>query len=840
MSQSPTVSIVIPVYNAEKTIGRALESALAQTYSPADVAVIVVDDGSIDETKAIVKGYAQRDDRISILSHDMNKGRLEARRTGVLAAKGGRILFLDADDELDKDACSVCLSDENLEYDIVQFGFEIRYLHPVSDESRAFTDAYCQPPAEIAHDDEIPHIFFRDRKGPWSLDGKMFRAEVLKRAFSYIPKSEITQAEDACACFIASDLAKSYKGIPAYRGYVYNIDAGSSDAAWTAMNLEQFGYSCAYINAMNVIKSYIDAMGRWSTLGSDYHQAYAEHLYSVTGRLLHQVRDQDKARALDVFASQWPKHDVAGAIANVAWDDCADCLESFAESCSLHPAAHPIKTVALYYNRLGIGGAERVARELMLLWNSMGYKVLFFADEEPNQGDYPLPDDIRRIVLPAAAAVTRETYAKRASALQDALISHKVDLLVYFQWDSPLIGWDAFASKMVGTKVAVYTQSNFGSLFRRSLPWSLQLPFIYAQLDGIITLSDSDLDFWRSFNQNAWKSINPLTIMPRDDQRSSLSSKEIAWEGRLHHEEKQPVEAMEIMAEVVRLLPEAHLTIVGPPTEDCKAEDLTWKARQLGIEANVSVVGPSNDVRSYLKKASVFLMTSSFEGYCLALAEAKATGLPCVMYALPYLELTKGNRGIVPINTHDHAPYLQMMETEAGRAEITARRRAAAEAIVHILRDDSLRRKLADASYEHMLEFTSFDFRGLWQRVFEGLATKDLVTSSVTASSRLMMETLVRGSRYASSMLSHTRRKLADKTSSLERAESRLRELEPQLESTRSELAAKSKSLDVALKELTQAHAFIDELRSSTTWQVGSIATWLPRKAKDTWRNKKR
>ena len=102
-----------------------------------------------------------------------------------------------------------------------------------------------------------------------------------------------------------------------------------------------------------------------------------------------------------------------------------------------------------------------------------------------------------------------------------------------------------------------------------------------------------------------------------------------------------------------------------------------------------------------------------------------------------------------------------------------------------------------------------------------------------------MMETLVRGSRYASSMLSHTRRELADKTSSLERAESRLRELEPQLESTRSELAAKSKSLDVALKELTQAHAFIDELRSSTTWQVGSIATWLPRKAKDTWRNKK-
>jgi glycosyltransferase involved in cell wall biosynthesis len=87
-----SVSIIIPAYNAEKTIARAVDSVLAQTYSP--VEVIVVDDGSTDGTRGICESYG---DKITYI-HQTNKGVSAARNKGIQTASGEYIGFLDADD----------------------------------------------------------------------------------------------------------------------------------------------------------------------------------------------------------------------------------------------------------------------------------------------------------------------------------------------------------------------------------------------------------------------------------------------------------------------------------------------------------------------------------------------------------------------------------------------------------------------------------------------------------------------------------------------------------------------------------------------------------------------
>ncbi len=92
---APTVSVVIPVYNGADTLQRALESVFAQTFR--DYEVVIVDDGSTDDLAGTLKPFGHRD--IRVLRHDVNQGAAAARNTGVAAARGRLIAFLDSDDE---------------------------------------------------------------------------------------------------------------------------------------------------------------------------------------------------------------------------------------------------------------------------------------------------------------------------------------------------------------------------------------------------------------------------------------------------------------------------------------------------------------------------------------------------------------------------------------------------------------------------------------------------------------------------------------------------------------------------------------------------------------------
>ena len=91
----PLVSVIIPAYNREQTIGRAIRSVLNQTFQ--DFEIIVVDDGSTDGAKAVVDGFG--DPRIRYLHHERNRGAAAARNTGIRAARGEYLAFLDSDDE---------------------------------------------------------------------------------------------------------------------------------------------------------------------------------------------------------------------------------------------------------------------------------------------------------------------------------------------------------------------------------------------------------------------------------------------------------------------------------------------------------------------------------------------------------------------------------------------------------------------------------------------------------------------------------------------------------------------------------------------------------------------
>lgn len=121
----PLVSVIIAVYNGEKYIKSAIESVLQQTYLP--IELLVVNDGSVDDTEVIVKKFG------NILQYhsQSNRGQPSAVNCGVRAAKGSYISFLDADDLYmpDKTALQVTYLEEQTHMDFV-FGYVEQFLSP--------------------------------------------------------------------------------------------------------------------------------------------------------------------------------------------------------------------------------------------------------------------------------------------------------------------------------------------------------------------------------------------------------------------------------------------------------------------------------------------------------------------------------------------------------------------------------------------------------------------------------------------------------------------------------------------------------------------------------------
>lgn len=93
--QTPLVSIIVPIYNAELTLGKCVDSLIGQTYR--DIEILLIDDGSTDNSLQACREFAARDARVRVFSQE-NAGPAAARNVGLAEAKGDYIAFCDSDD----------------------------------------------------------------------------------------------------------------------------------------------------------------------------------------------------------------------------------------------------------------------------------------------------------------------------------------------------------------------------------------------------------------------------------------------------------------------------------------------------------------------------------------------------------------------------------------------------------------------------------------------------------------------------------------------------------------------------------------------------------------------
>lgn len=194
------ISIVIPVYNAESTIERAVESAFSS--QKLHIEVIVVDDGSNDNTRHLLEKLKSRYSSLFVISQK-NGGPSLARRAGIELAKGDYIAFLDADDYLENGAYDIVSGDIVLnKIDVMEFSYRV-----VASRGDLIRNVRLSP---IEHTEDVYCRYVSDLHRTNAIWNKIFH----RRLFKQIEYPSLKMGEDLCLNLQLMFNAKAYKRYP--------------------------------------------------------------------------------------------------------------------------------------------------------------------------------------------------------------------------------------------------------------------------------------------------------------------------------------------------------------------------------------------------------------------------------------------------------------------------------------------------------------------------------------------------------------------------------------------------------------------------------------------------
>lgn len=253
--EAVAVSVIIPVYNGEWCIKRALGSLSQQTLRP--IEIICVDDASTDGTSAAIADCAARDDRIRVIRLAENRGVSYARKQGILAATGAFTMFLDADDEFTADACEHLYREATARgTDVVQFGAEV-------------VNEGGLPEATVAHFQRLLDLHWGELRGDAILKrmeshllsmhyvvwNKIYRTDFIQQAARELEDGYFNASEDMYLAVMLFNLMSSFSSVKG-RYYKYRVGNGSIKAG--IHTLEDFRRKCNRAACCAAMWRYVD------------------------------------------------------------------------------------------------------------------------------------------------------------------------------------------------------------------------------------------------------------------------------------------------------------------------------------------------------------------------------------------------------------------------------------------------------------------------------------------------------------------------------------------------------------------------------------------------------
>lgn len=691
----PKVSIIVPVCNVAQYLEATMESLVNQTLE--DIEILCYDDCSGDGSGEILDRYAEKDSRVKVVHYTENKTAAQGRKDGALAANGKYIIYVDGDDCLELRACEELagMMDRH-KVDMIQFNTTVVCDDTMSEARLNSMKELLRPhPGRLSGD--ILNQCFIDKKFHFQIWNKIFRADLVKKAMNMFPDGRFSKAQDLFAFYLIAYYARSYLGKPNSYYYIYNFGCGvTGQKIIRRPTIDRYADQVLVANG---IREFLKKLNVLDVYRESAERIEQQLLNDSISQVIYHVLPEDVPYAFDKMCEMWGAATVVGFLADKQMYQVSRWAQQLRESTLLQNPPRRVKRIGTYYHALHNGGAQRVVAELATLWTKMGYEVTVFTDAEPTDEDYEIPSSCKRIVLPEFALNEPAMRRQRAEVLHNSIKELSIDLFITHAWVAPSVLWDMLAVKTAGALCYVHTHSVFSMPLMSSsiVNRFFDMPHVYSIVDGVISLSNADVLYWKHYNSRVFPVINPLTFDLHAVSPNRLDGKTIVWVGRLSNE-KQPVQAVEILTRVVERHHDAKLLIVGSGTPQMEGT-LKRRIEDLHLENNVELCGFQLDVEPFYQRGDIFLSTSQYEGFPLTIQEAQCHGMPCVAYTMPYLTLLETNKGSyqVPMGDKD----------------------AAALYICKLFDDRDLLKQMGADARENVISICDIDFEAQWKVILD-------------------------------------------------------------------------------------------------------------------------
>lgn len=634
------ISIVIPVFNGEPFVSRAIESCLSQ----ADISteIIVVNDASTDHTSQMAHRYATEHDNVTVIDKPHNEQLLEARRTGVMAATAPLVCFLDADDELPPHFCSSGIEVlQSRQADMVAGSLEIVFSsdadHDVAFQS-ALEQRFSVENATIEHEDICRYIFQEDRCA-WSVVGRIYSRELLIKTFSFIPSQRLYISEDALITFIASTLAGRLACSPTIESYRYSVGTGGTTSNLDKISLERFLGFCDVHKVQDCIRAYLakhDAANKYGTA----FQNLSLMLVSDPINRLRALSSTDLPHGFAALVDRWQPEDVIARIANYHHGKPHEICAHLA------PALPAVKTkssgtVALVLDDRPSFETLSNVHSICNAVHALGLEPIILLNSENGWPSPQIPaPDTQALTLPRCDLSCYTSVRERLATLRDIVSKRHVNALLFVDDMSRTSPWDMLMARCLGAFCGIVRNYAFtrATCTEHAARFSVQECF--ALSNAIICSNPVDAAYWQLRFENVF--LEPLTSQAPFSSRIiaanhiASSGHAIVWYGDVTCN-RQVSDALYILRTVRHEIPDAMMSFeTSSQRSDPSApvhEHIQAMAHAFGVEEAIVLQDTEAGCTQPVRNASLFISTERFSSQNGCILHALASGLPCITYS---------------------------------------------------------------------------------------------------------------------------------------------------------------------------------------------------------------
>jgi glycosyltransferase involved in cell wall biosynthesis len=289
--------------------------------------------------------------------------------------------------------------------------------------------------------------------------------------------------------------------------------------------------------------------------------------------------------------------------------------------------------IAVYFNSmLPAGGIERViSKHIWFL--SANHEITLFTKDE-GISFYPLPDFVNRESLNVEMSLDMNSRIQRIYKIASGFMKTTLTLRKKFKHFSPDIVYvasplsllEVFVSQGSCRKILVTEHSSFSAY---NSIYQFISKFLYKRVGLLTVPTTADSDFYSSHGIKNSYLPNPLSFFP--DFPASLDNKIVLNVGRFADDKRHEL-LINIWSKTKGKDCGWKLKIIGKGENSEKINALITK---LKLENSITILAPTKDIESQFVSSSIFVLTSRNEGFGLVLAEAMASGVPCVAFNCP-------------------------------------------------------------------------------------------------------------------------------------------------------------------------------------------------------------